>query len=209
MREDIPAIENNTQESFVLIKLKHETLIEYGLPDKLLPVRISVLEENDLRAKISFRVFADECRAYCEQHPEKKEECSILHTRLYYLAGIEAGRAGDDLDALGYFSVAFEADPGNLDIAANCALALLNNDMSDQALEMYEFIIETIFDNGERGFSEKIWSMAVKLNCLKGNFNRALDLLEATLPTASMDFVADAAITVKKLREATDAVNGN
>ena len=148
---------------------------------------------------MEFPLLADECIAYHSQYPENQPDIKPLLIRLCYIAGVNVGRAGDDIKAQEYFATAYHTDPHDLQIASNYALALSNNGRFDEALEIYERIL-SFLEDGKRGFSPQVWTEAVNIHNKKGNFKRALELVEISIKEAPQDFGDDAKAFAQELR---------
>jgi len=189
-----------TQDSFTFLTLQDEILEEYGLPDHPCPIRVSVFKGGLESGELEFSMLADECLAYFEQHPEHQLKISKLLVRLCYLAGVTAGQAGDDLQAQHYLAQAFAMQPKDVQIAANYALALSENNRLAESLGVYEQILSFLQD-GNKGFSSHIWSEAVRINLMLGNHSRALELLEICIKEAPEEFGDDARALARELRD--------
>lgn len=191
----------SASDQFILLEFDDQVNSKYQLPNKLLPVRISVLENSSLKDNIQFSVLADECIAYCRKYPEKILDFKNLLVRLCYLAGLDAGKRGNQAEALKYFSEAYANNPYDLDVAANCALALRKNNKTRESLKIYETILSSFLKSGRQGFSSQIWINVIELNCIENNFDRALELLDESMNIAPPDFVEEARRLAKKIRE--------
>ena len=186
-------------DEFTFFALKDEVLEQYGLPKQPCPVRLSILENVFSKGALEFAILADECNTYYCQHPENQADIKPLLVRLCYIAGVNAGQAGDNLKALQYLAKAYDTDPHDFQAAANYALALSKSGRFDESLEIYEQILSFLQD-GKRGFSPQVWTEAVKIHNMKGNFVRALELVEISIKKAPQYFGDDAKAFAQELR---------
>ncbi len=191
--------DKSAQTEFTFIKLKDDVIEKHGLPKLPCPVRVSVLERILTKGSIEFPVLADECIAYCHQNPDNQADYTDLLVRLCYLAGINFGQAGDDSKAQSYLSQAYMVDPNDIQVASNYALALSKGRKFDESLDIYEQILAFLQD-GKRGFSPQVWIDAVKIHHMKGNFRRALELVEISINEAPQYFGEEAKAFAEELR---------
>ena len=86
-------LDKSVQDEFMYFSFKDKMLEQYGLPKQPCPIRFYVLESVLAQGTIEFSLLADECIAYCQQYPEKKQDVAGLLVRLCYLAGLNADQA--------------------------------------------------------------------------------------------------------------------
>ena len=193
------ASDRSNPETFVFFTLKDNFLKQYGLPKKQCPIRPYVLEKLLLNGTLELSRLADECYLYCEQNQDERIEFKDLLVRLSYVAGIIAGKDGNHQQALLYFAQAFKAEPSDIQIGSNYALALSKNERFDESLEIYEKIL-SFLEDGKVGFSPEVWTESVNLHFRKGNFKRALELVEISIKEAPEFFGDEAKAFAVNLR---------
>jgi len=191
--------DKSKQPEFTFLGLKEEFINQYGLPKQPCPVRSTVLENFLSSGTLALSTLADECIIYCQQHTDGKKDVTELLVRLCYAAGIISGQDGNPIKAQFYFAQAYQVEPSDIQVASNYALALSKNNKFDDALEIYEQIL-LLLEDGQVGFSPQVWTEAVNIHCMKGNFRRALELVEISIQESPEYFGDDARAFAEELR---------
>jgi tetratricopeptide (TPR) repeat protein len=186
-------------DEFIFVTLTDKFLEQFDIPKQPCPLRTSTFENALPEGVFDFSLLADECILYHKQHPENQPDVRPLLARLCNIAGVNAGQDGDAHKAQYYFDKAYCIDPCDIQVASNFALALCINDQIDDALDVYEQVI-TDLQNGRLEFIPEIWTEAVKIHHMKGNYKRALELVEISIQEAPQYFGDDAKAFAQELR---------
>ena len=179
---------NGNEEEFSFLTFDKDFIHRHGLPDQLYPIRLSVLHNilsRDKSAPGAVRpdavpLLANEGLLYVERHPDARKEMSGFLARLCYVAGISVGSSGNHLMALHFFQTAYALAPDDFNIARNYGLSLWKLKRLDEAAEIYEIILSK-WEGGGKGFSPDIWTEAINIHYMTGNYRRALQLVEIAL----------------------------
>lgn len=196
--EEYPSDFKN-EEKFLFIELDEEFIIENELPDQCIPVRAKVIENDFNRGVNKIYLLADECQLFCKTHPEYMSDLKEMLSRLSLLAGVSAAYDKDFESSERYLAQVYVLNPWDIEVLGNFAGAKFNNKKYDDALEIYEEIIEKL-EYGNRGFIPEVWNNTVEIYIMFEMYTEAADLMESAITIAPEYFTEDAKDLIEELR---------
>jgi tetratricopeptide (TPR) repeat protein len=185
---------------YVFYKIKEPALTKLNLQPTPFPIRKDMKEEIFVGDDVALDLLLDELDLFLEDHPEYKYQYQENIGRLSYLFGIQLGSEGYTKMAIHYLEIGLNANPENISLRANYAIALHSSGLKSEALTQYLNII----NDPQTNISPIIWILAARILAEKGNYRKALELLcdcEIFLPREEVfwDFLAE--MKDKVLRE--------
>jgi tetratricopeptide (TPR) repeat protein len=138
-----------------------------------LPVRAEMEAQVFGGAEVRVDLLPEELAAFLSEHPELAARYRSTVGNLAWMAGVREGTQGDTEAAARHLKMGVQADPGNVLLRSNYALALHLQKRKGEALQQYE----TVLAAPEGPQNPMVSLLAARLYAEDGRFLEAYDLL--------------------------------
>ncbi|MCF7956229.1 MAG: hypothetical protein K9M75_10530 [Phycisphaerae bacterium] len=147
----------------------------FDLSGVKIPVRSEVANDIFSETGVDLDLLVEELWQFINDNPDyKKNYCDVL-SRLAYINALSWGKGGFPDRAAHYLSLGLDANPGNLSLRINYAIALQLNEDNAQALDQYNIL----FSDPDAKDVPILRMLAARLYAEKGQFEKAAGVLEA------------------------------